>query len=109
MNTLLKPLAIAAMSIAMLMPAKASEMTCAGTLTDMRTVGIQIGNCDLNSISDKELKRVTRICGLPGGIDKTAPQCRIRAIVSPHEPNKYGTGFVNVVQKILVISKGAQK
>ena len=104
----MRPLAIAAMSIAMLAPAKAREMICAGTLTDQRTVGIQIANCDLNSISDKEFKRIIDVCGLPGGTDKTAPPCRIRATVS-REPNKYKTGVVNVVQKILDISKGAEK
>jgi hypothetical protein len=33
MNTLMKPLAIAAMSIAMLAPAKAGDTSCRGTLT----------------------------------------------------------------------------
>ena len=53
------------------------------------------------------LSRVTDICGSPGGVGKTPPRCRIRAIVLPHKPNKYKTGFVDVVQKVLSVSKGA--
>jgi len=83
------------------------EKVCSGLLTDMRTIGVQLGNCDLNSISEKEFKRVTDVCGSPGGVDTTAPRCRIRAIVLPHKPNKYGTGFVDLVQKVLDVSKGA--
>jgi hypothetical protein len=33
---------------------------CYGTLRDIPAVGIQIGQCDLNSISDKELKQPDR-------------------------------------------------
>jgi hypothetical protein len=83
------------------------EKVCSGLLTDMRTIGVQLGNCDLNSISESEFKRITDTCGSPGEVDKTPPRCRIRAIVLPHQPNKYGTGFVDVVQKLLSVSKGA--
>jgi hypothetical protein len=46
------------------------EMICSGFLTDMRTIGIQLGGCDLNSLSERDFKRVTDVCGSPGGIDK---------------------------------------
>jgi hypothetical protein len=85
------------------------EKVCTGLLTDMRTIGVQLGNCDLNSISENEFKRVTDVCGSPGGVGKTPPRCRIRAIVLPHKPNKYKTGFVDVVQRVLNVSKGAGK
>jgi hypothetical protein len=85
------------------------EKVCTGLLTDMRTIGVQLGNCDLNSISKNEFKRVTEVCGSPGGVDTTAPRCRVRAFVQPHKPNKYGTGFVDVVQKVLSVSKAVDR
>jgi hypothetical protein len=81
------------------------EKVCTGRLTDMRTIGVQLGTCDLNSISENEFKRIKDICGSPGGVDKAAPRCRIRAIILPQQPNKYGTGFVDVVQKVLNVYK----
>jgi hypothetical protein len=61
---------------------------CYGTLRDVPVVGIQIGQCDLSSISDKELKQITNVCGQPGGIGARpggiygyAPACRIEALV----------------------------
>jgi hypothetical protein len=110
---LFKATSIIVVCIGTFMPITATaagiEKVCTGLLTDMRTIGVQLGNCDRNSISENQFKRVTDICGSPGGVDKTSPECRIRAIVLPHKPNKYGTGFVDVVQKVLQVSKGTGK
>jgi hypothetical protein len=59
------------------------QKTCSGVLTDMRTIGVQLGHCDFNSLSENEFKRITDVCGMPGGIDKSAPACRVLAIVLP--------------------------
>jgi hypothetical protein len=82
------------------------EMVCAGLLTDMRTIGVQVGDCDLNSLSERDFRRVTAVCGSPGGIDDGAPECRIRAIVSPHVPNANRTGFINKAKRLLSVEKG---
>ena len=51
---------------------------CSGTLTDMRTIGVQLGDCDLNSLSETDFKRVTDVCGQPGTIDdQNRPKCRV--------------------------------
>jgi hypothetical protein len=110
MGSQMKCLALASLVGSVLVsPALAGnvERTCAGILTDMRTIGVQLDGCDLNSISESEFKRITDVCGSPGGIDETPPTCRLRAIVSPHRPNQYGTGFVDIVQKVLNVSKGS--
>jgi len=60
---------------------KRQVQVCSGDLWDMRRIGLQIGGCDLNSISNKELKWITQVCGQPGGIDKVPPYCRIEATV----------------------------
>jgi hypothetical protein len=60
------------------------KITCSGTLTNSRTDGVTLGNCDLNFITLKEMTEVEDTCGLPGTIDTPAEnQCRIRAVVSP--------------------------
>jgi hypothetical protein len=44
----------------------ATKKLCIGEWTDMRKVGLSIGECDLNRISDKELKWIKRsACGEP--------------------------------------------
>lgn len=101
-------ISLVTISLSLLLPARAAdrEMICSGVLTDMRTIGVQLGNCDLNSVSEIDFKRVTDVCGTPGGIeDDGAPGCRIRAIVAPHVPNRYGTGFINKVRRVLSVSK----
>jgi hypothetical protein len=85
-------------------------MVCTGAFTDMRVIGVTIGDCDLNSISDNEFKLITDICGTPGGIDNTnETKCSVRATVSPHkfiprEHHGYGAP-VYVVQKVLKVEK----
>jgi hypothetical protein len=63
----------------------AAEYICSGILTDQRAVGVSLGNCDLNSLSDADFKRVTDICGQPNGVgeDANKTNCKIRAIVVP--------------------------
>ena len=60
------------------------KMTCTGELTNTRTEGITLGQCDLNFISVKQMDEIRNVCGLPGTVDTPAEnQCRIRAVVSP--------------------------
>ena len=87
-----------------------AERTCAGEFTDMRVIGITIGNCDLNSISEKDLKGITDICGQPGSIDDNEKtKCRVRALVSAQKSTPSGNhGYrasVYIVRKILQVYK----
>ena len=60
------------------------KMTCSGNLTNTRSDGVTLGQCDLNFISVKQMDEIETICGLPGTVDTPAEnQCRIRAVVSP--------------------------
>ena len=60
------------------------KMTCNGNLTNTRTDGVTLGQCDLNFISVKQMDEIESVCGLPGTVDTPAEnQCRIRAVVSP--------------------------
>jgi hypothetical protein len=60
------------------------KMTCSGTLTNTRSDGVTLGQCDLNFISVKQMDEIETICGIPGTVDTPAEnQCRIRAVVSP--------------------------
>jgi len=60
------------------------KMTCSGNLTTTQADGDTLGQCDLNSISVKEMTEVEDTCGIPGTVDTPAEnQCRIRAVVSP--------------------------
>jgi len=60
------------------------RMTCNGNLTNTRTDGVTLGQCDLNFISVKQMTEIVNVCGLFGTVDTPAEnQCRIRAVVSP--------------------------
>jgi len=60
------------------------KMTCTGSLTNTRTDGVTLGQCDLNFLSVKEMTEIESVCGIPGSVDTPAEnQCRIRAVVSP--------------------------
>jgi hypothetical protein len=60
------------------------KMTCSGSLTNTRSDGVTLGQCDLNFLSVKEMTDIENVCGIPGTIDSPAEnQCRIRAVVSP--------------------------
>ena len=60
------------------------KITCNGELTNTRTDGVTLGQCDLNFVSVKQMDEIENVCGLPGTIDTPAEnQCRIRAVVSP--------------------------
>ena len=60
------------------------RMTCSGELTNTRTDGVTLGQCDLNFISVKQMDQIQHVCGLPGTVDSPAEnQCRIKAFVAP--------------------------
>jgi hypothetical protein len=88
--------------------AEGVKRTCMGVLTDMKVIGIQLGDCDLNSMSATNLKRITDVCGEPSGIDSAREtHCRISAVVSPHksipsENHGYGAR-VYVAHKLLSV------
>jgi hypothetical protein len=46
------------------------EKNCTGTLTDQREVGVSLGGCDLNELSDSELAKIVSVCGKPNGVDE---------------------------------------
>jgi hypothetical protein len=39
------------------------ERVCTGELTDMRVIGVTLGDCDLNSITDDDFAYVEDVCG----------------------------------------------
>jgi hypothetical protein len=60
------------------------RLTCSGNLTITREDGITLGQCDLNSLSVKDISSIEDICGIPGSIDTpTETKCRMKATVSP--------------------------
>jgi hypothetical protein len=60
------------------------RVTCNGELTNTRTDGVTLGQCDLNFISVKQMTEIVNVCGLPGTVDSPAENlCRIKAVVSP--------------------------
>jgi len=62
------------------------KITCNGELTNTRTDGVTLGQCDLNFISVKQMTEIVNVCGLPGTVDSPAEnQCRIKAVVSPDQ------------------------
>jgi hypothetical protein len=59
----------------------------------MRRIDVQLGECDLNSLSAADFKRVTDVCGQPGTIDDETPppKCRVTVAadkVTPHVARK---------------------
>jgi hypothetical protein len=87
------------------------ERICRGEFTDMRVIGLTLGDCDLNSISDSEVSYVKRVCGEPWGPDPSennneVPKCAIKVIASrtksiPPENHGYGAPLYQV-RKVLV-------
>lgn len=72
---------------------------CSGTLTDMARIGVQLGDCDLNSLSPSDFKRVTDICGQPGTIDDyRQPKCRVTVSANRATPH--------VAYKVLKVGPG---
>ena len=45
------------------------KMTCTGNLTNTRTDGVTLGQCDLNFISVKQMDEIEGVCGIPGTVD----------------------------------------
>lgn len=70
--------------------AMAANRTCTGILTDQRTVGVSLGDCDLNDVTSKDFKRITDACGQPNGVgentNKTVCKARVSAVQKPHYP-----------------------
>jgi hypothetical protein len=79
--------------------AQSIERICSGQFTDMRVIGLTLGDCDLNSISDKEINFIKRMCGEPwnpsDNSNRAASKCKIRVIASPTKsipPENHGYG-----------------
>ena len=60
---------------------------CSGEWTDMRRIGLSIGDCDLNDISDADLDYVHRRCGDLGGRGRTS-NAPARPAPSPSSPGR---------------------
>ena len=81
----------------------ASKVSCDGTLTDERTVGISLGNCDLNSLSDADYGKIIRICGQPNGVDEDTNKtvCHVRGASIP----KKGFPGIVVLKRVHSVEK----
>lgn len=77
---------------------------CHGILTDQRTVGLSLGDCDLNSLSDQDLKVIDDACGQPNGVgdDSNKIECIIMTYVAPN----HDTGSPYIVKKFLGTALG---
>ena len=86
-NILMRVMILAALILA-LVAARAAEQVhvCRGVLTDQRSVGVSLGDCDINSLSDADFKRVTKACGEPNGVDEETNQTKCFARVMEGMP-----------------------
>jgi hypothetical protein len=102
---------LVALSANTLASAQGIERTCRGEFTDMRVIGLTLGDCDLNSISESELKYVELICGEARTMDGNNKQmsCAIKVIASPTKsfpPDNHGYGApLYHVRRVLVTEK----
>jgi hypothetical protein len=83
--------------------AQDAERTCTGQFTDMRVIGLTLGDCDLNNVSDRELEYVKSLCGEPWTPDSDgkAAKCTLRVIASrnksiPRDNHGYGAPLYQV-------------
>ncbi len=76
----------------------AADHVCEGTLTDQRAVGLSLGDCDLNALSDADIKRIEDVCGEPNGVDddSNTTRCLFMARITP----KPGYPGIKVVKAI---------
>jgi hypothetical protein len=79
----MKALLLAATALLALSTAAHAEKVCEGQFTDLRKIGVSIGECDLNKISEQDFKRIKSVCGEPfapaeeDSLDKSVPWCRV--------------------------------
>jgi hypothetical protein len=86
------------------------KITCSGNLTNTRSDGVTLGQCDLNFISVKQMNEIEDACGLPGTIDTpTENQCRIRAVVSPNSTPATDHRQLYKVIEVWSVDKGKMK
>jgi hypothetical protein len=89
--------------------ARPRVMICEGQWSDMRTIGLMIGGCDVNFIPAKKLKQIKDVCGEPwnptGSEENVDVQCRIKAVVVPFT-NQRGAK-VHKVTKVLRVLDNA--
>lgn len=68
--------------------------TCSGQWTDMRVIGLTLGDCDLNDVSSADRQYVRHRCGEPWTPEqsekRTAKACAITVIAGPRRPNGRG-------------------
>jgi hypothetical protein len=85
-------------------PTQASETTCSGILTDQRAVGLSLGECDLNSVSDEEFRKITNVCGQPNGVgeDTNKTTCHVRGVFVP----KKGIPGIVIIKKVIGVTAG---
>ena len=75
--------------------ARPREMICSGDWVDMRAIGLNIGKCDVNSVSDDDLKIIKNACAEPWDptSDQESTQCQIRALVVPFKNQRGAEAF----------------
>lgn len=68
--------------------------TCSGEWTDMRVIGLTLGNCDLNDVSQSDRQYIRHRCGEPWTPEesgkRTAKICAITVVAGPRRPNGRG-------------------
>jgi hypothetical protein len=90
--------------VALIASAHAGDLACQGEWTDMRRIGLTIGDCDLNYISDKDRTKIEQVCGKPWTPDRKgeAPLCALRVefdgvkVRKVLEVSKYPASTANV-------------
>jgi len=64
-----------------------AERTCSGEFTDMRVIGLTLGDCDLNNLSANDLTYVKRICGQPWTPDSDTEASKCTSELLHRAPN----------------------
>jgi hypothetical protein len=78
---------------------KLTAHLCKGTLIDQRSVGISLGDCDLNDLGGGDLDQIKTICGEPHGVDDDRKgACRVCGYVE----QKADLGGVRLVEPVAV-------
>jgi hypothetical protein len=86
--------------------ASSLRLTCSGSLTNTREDGVTLGECDLNSLSVRQMTEIENVCGIPGTIDTPAEnQCRIRAVVESTSTPAADHRKLHKVLDVLTIDK----
>jgi hypothetical protein len=102
---LMRPACVLLVALAFATPLAAKDAPplvahlCKGTLIDQRTIGISLGDCDLNDLGAGDLDQIAAVRGQPHGVsDYRKKECRVCGYVRPtnRKPDERGEGFLLV-------------